>query len=73
MILKFTKSFWLEFLITGSERFGPQKREICQKICPLFQELNFCLLVSSAYNYSHKVWTQIRPDKMSGLIWVQTV
>ena len=29
------------------------------------------LLVATRFEFA--VWTQIRPDKMSGLIWVQTV
>ena len=34
--------------------------------------LTLYLLVSSAIPLQ-TVWTQIRPDKMSGLIWIQTV
>ena len=29
--------------------------------------------LSSADNFLQTVWTQIRPDKTSGLIWIQTV
>ena len=35
--------------------------------------LNLCLQVSSADNLYKQVCTQIRPDKMSGLIWIHTV
>ena len=31
------------------------------------------VLVPSADNFCKTVWTQIRPDKVSGLIWVQPV
>ena len=40
-----------------------------------FQNFEFVtfLPVSSADNHCQTVWTQIRPDIMSGLIWFQTV
>ena len=34
--------------------------------------INLHLLVSSADNVQ-TVWTQIRPDKMWGLIWIRTI
>ena len=36
-------------------------------------EVNYCLLVLSADNFLQTVWKQIEPDKMSGLILIQTV
>ena len=48
-----------------------------------FFKIIFCLLILIKINFFKKisglssgcqtVWIQIRPDKMSGLIWVQTV
>ena len=35
--------------------------------------LTLYLQVSSAEKPFQTVWTQIRPDKRSGLIWIQTV
>ena len=44
-------------------------------LCYLFFKayLTLCLLVPSAFKPLQTVWTQIRPDKMSGLIWILTV
>ena len=36
-------------------------------------DLTLSLLVSSADKLCKLFWTQIRPDMMSGLIWIQTV
>ena len=36
------------------------------------KRVKLCPLVSSADKLLQTVWTQIRPDKSSGLIWIQT-
>ena len=42
-------------------------------VCRLFQDQLFRKILSGTPSECQTVWTQIRPDKMSGLIWVQTV
>ena len=45
----------------------------CRMIFFLIHNLPFMLIHIWIPSWSQTIWTQIRPDIMSGLIWVQTV
>ena len=69
--LKFKKRVLILSDIPGPtpEFFWGNVRQVSGVVC-IF--LTVCSLASSADGLCKTVWTQTRPDKMSGLIWVQT-